>query len=133
MKKFLIHFPAKFSYLVIFIALAAFLIKPSTANAESTEADASEVQALKLKVETLKQRVKELEAINKSGGKTKKSAGSRWKSLEVGQTKQDISAILGKAGMVHKWKTGEAWYYPNPQGGEVDFDANGKVTGWLEP
>lgn len=129
MKNFLYHLP-KLTRLVFFLAIGFLFFNSSTVPAEPKE---TEVQELKLKVEALKQRVRELEAINKPSVKTKKGKGNRWASLEVGQTKEDVIAILGKAGMTHKWKTGEAWYYPNPKGGEVDFDTNGKVTGWLEP
>jgi hypothetical protein len=47
--------------------------------------------------------------------------------------KAEVTSLLRKPGKTDKWKTGEAWYFPNPKGGEVDFNADDNVTGWLEP
>lgn len=96
------------------------------------EADLAEIQALKLKVEMLKMRVKELETIKNPKLNAKRKGGA-WSLLVVGLSKAEVTALLGKPGRIDKWKTGEAWYFPNPRGGEVDFDLNGKVSGWLEP
>lgn len=128
MNSYLTYRLARLIAFVAFISTNALFFHLSNALAE-----ANEVQALESKVETLKKRVQELEAIKAPKAKTKKGARNRWDSLVVGQSKKDVSAILGKPGKVHKWKTGEAWYYPDTKGGEVDFDVNGKVTGWLEP
>ncbi|TAN65678.1 MAG: hypothetical protein EPN17_16035 [Methylobacter sp.] len=114
-----------------FILRSAIVLCCYSANALADES--AEVQALKLKVEVLRMRVKELEAIKTPKLSTKKARGSRWDSLSVGLSKSEVASILGKPGKIDKWKTGEAWYFPNPRGGEVDFDTNGKVTGWLEP
>ena len=97
----------------------------------NTLAEPTEVQELKLKVEVLKQRVQELESSQPL--RIAKVTGSRWHSLQVGLSKTEVMALLGKPGRIVKWKTGEAWYFPNRKGGEVDFDAEGHVTGWLEP
>ena len=96
-------------------------------------AESAEVQALKLKVEVLKMRVKELESIKTPKLNTKKTGGSPWQSLVVGLSKAEVTSLLGKPGKIDKWKTGEAWYYPNSKGGEIDFNINGKVSGWLNP
>jgi len=60
-------------------------------------------------------------------------AGNSWHSLQVNISKAEVTSLLGKPGKIDKWKTGEAWYFPNPKGGEVDFNADDNVTGWLEP
>ncbi len=101
------------------------------ASAQSTE-----VQELELEIEALKKRVQELQSTNcvkAPGPKKRKVTGNPWRALEVNLSKADVISLLGKPGKIDKWKTGEAWYFPNSKGGEVDFDANDKVTGWLEP
>lgn len=101
--------------------------------------ESTENRELKHEVETLKEQVRELESAQPSVPaqhhkvKAKKGAGTLWHSLKVNMTKAEVTALLGKPGKIDKWKTGEAWYYPNPRGGEIDFDANGNVSGWLEP
>jgi hypothetical protein len=90
-------------------------------------------EELMVQIDVLKKKIQELESIKTSSGKSKKGVGNKWDSLQVNASKEDITALLGKPGRVDKWKTGEAWYYPNQRGGEVDFDVNGKVTGWLKP
>jgi hypothetical protein len=117
-------------------------------------AQTTEIQELRLEVETLKKRVQQLESTKPIKSleaptelkflkspitaeapkvKTKKVAGNPWHSLQVNISKADVVSLLGKPGKIDKWKTGEAWYFPNPRGGEIDFNANDNVTGWLEP
>ncbi|MFI3157126.1 MAG: hypothetical protein QX199_13315 [Methylococcaceae bacterium] len=96
-------------------------------------AEAAEAQELKLKVEAPKNPMQEPEPIKRSKTKTTKVTGNRWRSLQVNMSKAEVTSLLGKPGKIDKWKTGEAWYFPNPKGGEVDFDAEGKVSGWLDP
>ena len=84
-------------------------------------AEPTEVQELKLKLES-----------SQPPG-IAKVTGRPWHSLQVGLSKTEVMALLGKPGRIDKWKTGEAWYFPSRKGGEVDFDAEGHVTGWLEP
>lgn len=116
---------------VILISAVALFFNPGNATAQSAE-------ELKLEVEALKKRVQELEA-NQCDAKTPKSPrkiksdGNPWHSLEVGMSKDEVSSLLKKPGRVDKWGTGEAWYYPDARGGEVDFDTKGTVSGWLEP
>jgi hypothetical protein len=117
----------------ILISAIALFCYSGTASAQSAE-------ELKLEVETLKKRVQELESTpcvdpNVSNPPTKKikSDGNPWHSLQVGMSKTDVTSLLGKPGRIDKWGKGEAWYYPNSRGGEVDLDANGTVSGWLEP
>ena len=116
---------------VTLISTIAVFCYSGNAPAQSTE-----TQELKMEVETLRKRVRELESItlvNASKVKTKKASGNPWHSLQVNISKAEVTALLGKPGKIHKWKTGEAWYFPNTKGGEVDFDANNNVSGWLEP
>ncbi len=94
-------------------------------------AQPTEIQELRLEVEALKKRVQELQSTKPI--KTRKVTGNPWHSLQVNISKAEVSSLLGKPGKIHKWKTGAAWYFPDPKGGEVDFDINGNVSGWLEP
>ncbi len=98
--------------------------------------ESTEIQELRLENEALKKRVQELESAKTPEAtkvKTKKVTGNPWKSLQVNLSKAEVTSMLGKPDKIDKWKTGEAWYYPNPRGGEVDFNADEMVTGWLEP
>lgn len=94
-------------------------------------AESAEDQDLRPKAEVLKKQVHESKPIQTP--KSKKVTGNRWHALQVNMSKAEVSSLLGKPGRIDKWKTGEAWYFPNSKGGEVDFDANGKVSGWLAP
>jgi hypothetical protein len=117
-------------------------------------AESTEIKELKLEVATLKKRIQELEstqpvkipevptdlknlnapvAPETPNVKTKKTTGNPWQSLQVNLSKAEVTSLLGKPGKIDKWKTGEAWYFPNPRGGEIDFNASDSVTGWLEP
>lgn len=117
-------------------------------------AQPTEIQDLRLEIETLKKRVQELEstkpvknpepstelkiiktpvAAETPEVKTKKVAGNPWHSLQVNISKAEVVSLLGKPGKIDKWKTGEAWYFPDSRGGEIDFNADEIVTGWLEP
>ncbi len=94
-------------------------------------AESAEDQDLRPKAEVLKKQEHESKPIQTS--KSKKVTGNRWHALQVNMSKAEVNSLLGKPGRIDKWKTGEAWYFPNSKGGEVDFDANGKVSGWLAP
>jgi len=134
MNIFLYHHAARLVRRFIMMATIALFCYSNNALAQSTEA-----QDLKLEIEVLKKRVQELESANPVKTpempkvNTKKVAGNPWQSLQVNLSKAEVTALLGKPGKIDKWKTGEAWYFPNPRGGEVDFNADENVTGWLEP
>lgn len=113
------------------VALASIVVLLPYSN--NAVAQSNEIEELKLKIEKLKQRVQELESTSCTNAKAKKVTGNPWHLLEVNMPKAQVMSLLGKPGKTHKWKTGEAWYFPNSKGGEVDFDANDNVTGWLEP
>lgn len=133
----------------ILMAAIALCCSSNPAWAESTE-----IKELRLEVEALKKRVQQLEsaqpvkaslpatelkslktpvAAEIPNVKQKKVAGNPWHALQVNLSKAEVVSLLGKPGKIDKWKTGEAWYFPNPRGGEIDFNANEIVTGWLEP
>ncbi|HEY8035313.1 MAG TPA: hypothetical protein VIF37_06970 [Methylobacter sp.] len=134
MSTFLYHNAAKIVRLAV-LTFAIILLSYSN----NTAAQSTEIEELELKIEKLKKRVQELESINCTNAsktfnaKAKKPTGNPWHLLEVNMPKAEVISLLGKPGKIHKWKTGEAWYFPNSKGGEVDFDANDNVTGWLEP
>ncbi|MGZ4994923.1 MAG: hypothetical protein ACXV79_12270 [Methylobacter sp.] len=98
-----------------------------------TQAETNETQELKLEVEALKKRILELQSSCSVKTSNIKASKNPWHSLQVNISKAEVKSLLGKPGKIDKWKTGEAWYFPDPRGGEVDFDANGNVIGWLEP
>lgn len=147
MNIFLHHQTAGSVRRITLTASLALLCFSGNASAESNEVQELrlEVEMLKKEVEMLKKRVQTLEstqpvkALKASKtptapkAKTRKITGNPWHALRVNISKAEVISLLGKPGKIHKWKTGEAWYYPNIKGGEVDFDANDKVSGWLEP
>lgn len=112
--------------------MSAIALFCSSGNALAA-AEPTGCEELKVQIDMLKKRVQELESTKTPNVKSKKGTGNKWDSLQVNASKKDVTSILGKPGRIDKWKTGEAWYYPNHRGGEVDFDINGKVTGWLKP
>ncbi len=121
-------------HLMLMAAIALFCYSNNAWAEESTE-----IQELRLENEALKKRVQELEsaqpvkALETAKVQTKKVGGNPWQSLQVNLSKAEVTSLLGKPGKIDKWKTGEAWYFPDPSGGEVDFNADEMVTGWLEP
>ncbi len=131
---FLSHHVAKLVRHFMLMATIVLFCSSNNAWGQSTE-----IQELKLENEALKKQVRALESANPVKTpedpkvKTKKVAGNPWHSLQVNLSKAEVISLLGKPGKVDKWKTGEAWYFPNPRGGEVDFNASEIVTGWLEP
>lgn len=60
---------------------------------------------------------------------------ANWESLEKGMTKAQVRARLGRPPLEGDFDiTGhENWYYPDPQGGTVQLDPDGKVTGFRTP
>lgn len=127
----LYHHIARLARRVILVATVILFCYSSNVLAESTE-----VEELRLQVETLKKRVQELESAQTVSAPkitTQKATGNPWHALKVSMSKAEVTSLLGRPGKIDKWKTGEAWYFPNPEGGEIDFDVNGNVSGWLEP
>jgi hypothetical protein len=131
MNIFLYRYITKLVCCTFLIATISLLCYPAGVLAQATE-----IQELKLEVEALKKRILELQTVctvKFPDIKTKKNDENPWHSLQVNISKAEVRTLLGKPGKIDKWKTGEAWYFPNPKGGEVDFDVNGNVSGWLEP
>ncbi|MDP1774124.1 MAG: hypothetical protein Q8L15_17795 [Methylobacter sp.] len=93
-----------------------------SANPIKTPAPSTEIKILKAPV-----------AVETPEVKTKKVASNPWHAIQVNLSKTEVVSLLGKPGKIDKWKTGEAWYFPDSRGGEIDFNANEIVTGWLDP
>lgn len=141
---FLHHRMAGFVRRITLISSVALLCFSGYALAEYNETQELRLE-LKKEVEVLKKWGQTLEStkpvkalkVSKTStapkAKKRKNQGNPWHSLRVNISKAEVISLLGRPGKIHKWKTGEAWYYPNIKGGEIDFDANDKVSGWLEP
>ena len=60
---------------------------------------------------------------------------SRWLRIQKGMTQSQVEDLLGHPGEVQHYEfLGEEWYYPNKvNGGQVDFNTQGRVNGWKNP
>lgn len=56
-----------------------------------------------------------------------------WQALRKGMTWSQVSAVLGKPGKKRIGVMSEIWFYPDADGGSVEFDRDGRVSGWNEP
>lgn len=116
--------------------IAGYILLVSAMACGNAMAYSTECQDLIQEIETLQNRVHELESaksVKEPKTYSNKNTGNPWHSLKVNISKAEVTSLLGKPGKIHKWNTGEAWYFPDFKGGEVDFDKNNNVTGWLEP
>jgi outer membrane protein assembly factor BamE (lipoprotein component of BamABCDE complex) len=55
---------------------------------------------------------------------------SQWRKLQRGMSKDDVRKLIGEPGKVSVAKYYEFWYYA---GGNVTFDAKGRLDAWNEP
>lgn len=60
-------------------------------------------------------------------------AAADWQALRKGMTWSQVSAALGKPGKKRIGVMSEIWFYPDADGGSVEFDRDGRVSGWSEP
>lgn len=60
-------------------------------------------------------------------------AAADWQALRKGMTWSQVSAVLGKPGKKRIGVMSEIWFYPDADGGSVEFDRDGRVSGWSEP
>ncbi|MCR6700317.1 MAG: hypothetical protein NVV68_03735 [Dokdonella sp.] len=60
-------------------------------------------------------------------------AAADWRALRKGMTWSQVSAVLGKPGKKRIGVMSEIWFYPDADGGSVEFDRDGRVSGWSEP
>ena len=60
-------------------------------------------------------------------------AAADWQALRKGMTWSQVSAVLGKPGKKRIGVMSEIWFYPDADGGSVEFDRDGRVSGWNEP
>ena len=59
---------------------------------------------------------------------------SRWRTLRKGMSKDDVRSLFGEPTKIDAGSTLDFWYYGiYPNGGQVDFDPQGRVEGWREP
>lgn len=55
---------------------------------------------------------------------------SSWSQLRRGMTWSQVKAILGVPGKVKAGVFGDVMYFPDTQGGSVEFDRDGRVSKW---
>ncbi|WP_190279021.1 carbohydrate porin [Dokdonella koreensis] len=60
-------------------------------------------------------------------------APADWQALRKGMTWSQVSAVLGKPGKKRIGVMSEIWFYPDADGGSVEFDRDGRVSGWNAP
>ena len=57
---------------------------------------------------------------------------SNWAELRVGMTWSQVKALLGVPGKVKAGVFGDVMYFPDTDGGSVEFDRDGRVSRWSE-
>ena len=60
-------------------------------------------------------------------------APAKWHALKRGMSWGQVVGLLGKPGKKRVGTMNEIWYYPDTDGGSVEFDRDGRVSGWIEP
>ena len=56
-----------------------------------------------------------------------------WAGLRRGMSRFDVYTVLGEPGRTSRYEGFERWEYPDLLGGQVNFDAYGRVAGWRAP
>lgn len=96
----------------------------------------AEIRSLETRIRLLERRVNALERVVNSQFSTQSKSrdfNSQWKALGIGMTKGNVISILGPPSKIEKGDYGETWYYPDAQGGVVNFDRSDHVKDWNEP
>jgi|GEM_PF-1499453 len=57
---------------------------------------------------------------------------SNWASLRLGMTWSQVKQILGVPGKVQAGVFGDVMFFPDSNGGRVEFDRDGRVAKWSE-
>lgn len=57
---------------------------------------------------------------------------ANWAMLRMGMTWSQVKAILGVPGKVEAGVFSDVMYFPDADGGRVEFDRNGRVSKWTE-
>ena len=60
-------------------------------------------------------------------------APAQWQALKRGMSWGQVIGVLGKPGKKRVGTMSEIWFYPDADGGSVEFDRDGRVSGWSEP
>jgi len=126
--------------IIAFFVLCSLFISFSVLTAKAADKN-DEINDLKQKVTELENRIKDLESLlkfsrkpvdkkaeNRQGWWNKKS----WRSLKEGMSQKQVEEILGEPVKAIKGIR-TIWYYPNFYRGNVSFDEEGNLTGWIEP
>lgn len=122
---------------IIFIFIFSAALQTVICGQKKTPADDSlsvKADSVEAEIKNLKERVSELEKENnlRNNKKGNYKVRANWLALEKGMTKEQVVKLLGKPGNTLSG-FGTYWYYPDSFGGRVEFDDDGKVTGWSEP
>lgn len=60
-------------------------------------------------------------------------APAQWHALKRGMSWSQVIGVLGKPGKKRVSTMSETWFYPDSDGGSVEFDRDGRVSAWGEP
>lgn len=93
---------------------------------------------------TLEQRVSSLEKKESEAPASARSPAAKpsgpprwqdqknWSALRIGMTWSQVKQILGVPGKVKAGVFGDVMFFPDDKGGSVEFDRDGRVSGWSQ-
>lgn len=94
----------------------------ATAAVATTPASAAPVAAAPARTEPVS-----------ANGSPASLAPAQWQALKRGMSWGQVIGVLGKPGKKRVGTMSEIWFYPDADGGSVEFDRDGRVSGWSEP
>jgi hypothetical protein len=115
-------------------AALSFLALASGPVAAQESLDAK-VQRHEQTIKTLEARVAALEAQlrGRSAPVSVPKGKENWRKLHTGMKQAEVEQLFGSPTKVDSFGVLVVWRYGGLDGGEVQFDDSGRVTGWHEP